>query len=104
MMNQAQINAAAEIARARTNDRRWLNAIDKAVAGHSNWIITELATCLAITTESGETYFANGICQCKAYEFGQACRHRALYRLYAIANETAPAVSPTDEEIAADVA
>src|SRR5215510_4261202 len=104
-MNINKIKEAAEIAKARTSDKRWLSAIDKAVAGAENWIVTELATCLAITTESGKTYFANGVCQCEAYKRSTACKHRALYRLYAIAHETAlEAVSPADEEIAADVA
>lgn len=102
-MTLNQIKAAAEIAKTRTSDKRWQNAIDKAVAGFESWIITELATCLAITTESGNTYFANGVCQCEAYKRSTACKHRALYRLYQIAQETAPAVSPTDEEITADV-
>src|SRR5262245_60525668 len=104
-MQIEKIKAAAEIAKSRTSDRRWINAIDRAVEGFGNWIITELATCLAITTESGKTYFSKGVCQCEAYRRSTACKHRALYRLYAIAHETAPeAVSPADEEIAADVA
>jgi hypothetical protein len=98
-----EIKAAAEIAKARTSDRRWLAAIDKAVAGYSNWIITELATSIAVTTESGKTYFANGICQCEAYKRSTACKHRALYRLIQIAHETAPSAVPTDEEVTADV-
>lgn len=104
-MKLEQIKQAAEIAKARTSDKRWLAAIDKAVAGVESgwWIITELATCIAITTETGNTYFANGVCQCEAYKHSTACKHRALYRLYQIAQETAPAVSPTDEEIIADV-
>jgi hypothetical protein len=102
MMNQTQINAAAEIARARTSDPRWLNAIDKAVAGFESWIVTELAHSILVTTDSGETYHANGSCNCKAYTHGgkSACKHRALYRLIQIAHETAPAVSIA-EEIAA---
>src|SRR5262245_19902055 len=98
------LKKAAEIAKSRTSDKRWLAAIDKAVAGVESgwWVITELQNCLAITTETGNTYFANGVCQCRAYENSTACKHRALYRLYAIASEieeTAPAVS-----LAADVA
>jgi hypothetical protein len=94
-MNIIKIKQAAEIAKARTSDKRWLAAIDKAVAGVESgwWIVTELATCLAITTETGKTYFANGECQCEAYRHSQACKHRSLYRLYAIAaeiEETAP--------------
>lgn len=87
-----QIKAAAEIAKSRTSDKRWTNAIDKAVAGveSGKWIVTELANGIAVTTESGETYFAYGVCDCKAFENGQACKHRALARLIEIANETAP--------------
>jgi hypothetical protein len=105
-MNINKIKQAAEIAKSRTSDKRWLAAIDKAVAGVESgwWIVTELQSCLAITTECGATYFANGECQCEAFKHSQACKHRALYRLYQIAQETAGAVSSTDEEITADVA
>ena len=89
-LNIAKFNAVAERAKARTNDRRWINAIDKAVAGVVSgwWLVTELANCLAITTETGQTYFANGVCQCRAYELGQPCKHRAMYRLVQLYNET----------------
>lgn len=100
-----KIKKAAEIAKTRTNDRRWLAAIDKAVAGvESGWIVTELAHGIAVTTESGETYFANGACQCRAYANGQACKHRALARLIEIAGEiteTAPAAVSLADDIAA---
>jgi hypothetical protein len=87
-MTLNQIKKAAEIAKSRTSDKRWLAAIDKAVAGVESgwWIITELANCLAITTETGKTYRANDKhCQCEAFFRDQACKHRALYRLYSIA-------------------
>src|SRR5688572_31325723 len=73
-MDILKIKAAAKIATAKTNDRRWINAIDKAVAGVESgwWIITELAHSVAVTTECGNTYFANAdTCQCKAFENGQ---------------------------------
>ena len=91
-MNINKIKAAAKIARTRTSDKRWLAAIDKAVAGIESgwWIVTELQNSLAITTETGKTYFANGICQCEAYKNRMPCKHRALHRLNAIAEETAP--------------
>src|SRR5262245_18475631 len=83
-MNILKIKQAAEIAKSRTNDKRWLSAIDRAVAGVESgwWIVTELQNCLAITTETGRKYFANGVCQCEAYHRSQACKHRSLYRLY----------------------
>jgi hypothetical protein len=105
-MNILKIKQAAEIAKSRTDDKRWLSAINKAVAGVESgwWIITELANCLAITTETGNTYFANGVCQCEAYRRSEACKHRALYRLYAIANEikeTTPESVPLEADVAA---
>lgn len=90
-INQAQFNALAERTKARINDKRWQNAIDKAVAGVVSgwWVVTELADCVAITTEQGQTYFANGKCSCRAYELGQPCKHRALARLIDLYNERA---------------
>jgi hypothetical protein len=91
-MTIQQIKEAAKIAKSKTHDRRWLAAIDKAVAGVESgwWIITELQHCLVITTEGGKTYFANEKhCQCEAFFHGQACKHRALARLVEIC-ETAP--------------
>jgi hypothetical protein len=88
-LNPAQFATIAEIAKAKTTDRRWLSAIDKAVAGVVSgwWIVTELANCVAITTETGKTYFSNGVCQCRAFELGQPCKHRALARLIDLYNE-----------------
>ncbi|HEU0177361.1 MAG TPA: hypothetical protein VFV58_24110 [Blastocatellia bacterium] len=98
-MTLQQIKQAAEIAKTRTNDKRWIAAIDRAVTGFESWIVTELHDHILVTTENG-TYHANGVCQCKAYTDGgkQACKHRALYRLIQIANEeTAPAVSLAED-------
>ena len=82
-----KIKKAAEIAKAKTSDKRWINAINRAVEGVENgWIITELVDGIMVTTENG-TYHANGVCQCKAYNLGQPCKHRALYRLIQIASE-----------------
>jgi len=89
-LNQAQFAAVVKTAKARTNDKRWQTAIDNAVAGVTSgwWVITELFDCVAITTETGKTYFANGVCQCRAYQLGQPCKHRSLYRLIQLYNET----------------
>ena len=91
LINQSRFNEVAKLAKSRTNDRRWQNAIDSAVAGVVSgwWIVTELATCVAITTERGETYFANGRCSCEAFRRGLPCKHRALARLIDRYNETA---------------
>ncbi len=42
---------------------------------------------LVILSESNEVYSANGTCQCRAYEFGKPCWHRAAARLVARYNE-----------------
>src|SRR5262245_153266 len=97
----ARFNAVAETAKTKTNDRRWHNAIDKALAGVVSgwWIITELANCVAITTETGRTYFANGVCQCEAFKNGQACKHRSLYRLLQLYHERGFNPSPFPPEM-----
>jgi|SRR5262245_41914584 len=100
MMNQEQINAAAEIARTRTNDKRWTNAINRAVEESPSWIVTEHVGYILITSNSGETYRVNGHCNCKAGVLGQACKHLAYRRLTEIAatiEETVPAVSIADD-------
>ncbi len=69
---------------------RWINAIDKAVEGLTGaWIVTELVEGLLITTESGETYHANGKCECKAYQLNQPCKHRAAAQLVKRMDEVA---------------
>ncbi len=80
--SEAKIKAA--------NSPRWLNAIDKAVDGLLGaWIVTELVEGLLITTESGETYHANGKCGCKAYQLNQPCKHRAAAQLVKRMDEVA---------------
>lgn len=90
-LNQSQLNQVAAEAKSKMTDRRWITAIDRAVEGlGGKWIVTELTYSVAITTESGQTYFANGKCQCKAFENGMPCKHRAAARLIELYNE-APA-------------
>jgi hypothetical protein len=90
-INPTQFKKVALEAKAKTNDRRWLNAIDAALAGVvSGWLlVTELFDCVVITTERGRTYFVNGRCQCEAFRHGQPCRHRALARLIDLYHERA---------------
>ncbi len=72
-----------------------IKAIDKAADGilSGAWIVTEPAEGIAVTTESGKTYFANGHCQCEAYRVGTPCKHRAAARLIELYNE-AEAANP----------
>jgi hypothetical protein len=90
-INQDQLTQIATEAKSKTNNKRWQRAIDNAVAGVISgwWIVTELKDSVCITTEQGHTYFANGSCQCRAYELGQPCKHRSLYRLIQLYNERA---------------
>lgn len=83
--NQVVAEAKAKAA----GNARWINAIDKAADGilSGAWILTELADAIAVTTESGKTYFANGHCQCEAYRVGTPCKHRAAARLIKLYNE-----------------
>jgi hypothetical protein len=81
---QFKFNAVVKDAKAKaSNSPRWIAAIDNAVAGMVSgwWIVTELHNCVAITTEQGKTYFANGKCQCEAFRRHLPCKHIALARL-----------------------
>jgi hypothetical protein len=74
-INITKFNEVASAAKASINDKRWQNAIDKAVSGVTSdwWVIAELADSVAVTTETGQTYFSNGVCQRRAFELGQPC-------------------------------
>lgn len=91
-INQVKFAKVVEAAKARAaGNARWIAAIEKAVAGIAGgWIVTELADGIMVTTESGQTYHANGKhCQCRAFELNQPCKHRGLCRLLALYNEEA---------------
>jgi hypothetical protein len=87
--NEIRLTAAIETAKEKANgNKSLLTAISKAAIGlRGAWIVTELHSSLAITTESGETYFANGVCQCKAFTNGMICKHRVAYRIVALYRE-----------------
>jgi hypothetical protein len=101
---ESRLNAAIETARAKAaGNRALLNAIEKAAVGlRGAWIVTELHDGLLITSDSGETYKANGTCGCAAYANGMVCKHRVAYRIVSIYQtlETAPAVSARASMIA----
>lgn len=64
------------------DSRRWQTAIVKAKQQiEENPYIHFDGRALLILSPSGEIYSANGVCQCKAYEKGQPCWHRAAARL-----------------------
>jgi hypothetical protein len=76
--------AAVDAARMTCTDRRWLNAIE---TGWS-WLLEQDTVqydfdshALTVNSPSGETYFANGSCGCRAFETSRACWHRAAGRI-----------------------
>ena len=104
-MNTQKFNQIVEAAKAKAaGNARWINAINKAADAilNNRWIITPLAHSYAMTTESGETYFANGSCQCKAYANGQPCKHRCAARILDLMEEeAAPEAVSLEQDVAA---
>ena len=70
------------------NGQRWINAIARATAEiETNPYMTyevESHSLLMMSDSSNQIYTANGTCQCKAFEKGFPCRHRAAARLITI--------------------
>ena len=72
-----------------SGSRRWQTAIAKAKQEiESNPYMHFDGRALLILSPSGEIYTADGACQCKAYQTGQPCWHRAAARLVQRYNET----------------
>ena len=62
--------------------RRWQTAIAKAKQLlEENPFLHFDGEALLILSPSNEIYRANGVCQCRAFEQGQPCWHRAAARL-----------------------
>ena len=97
-INKAQFNRVIAEAKAKAaGNKRWIAAIDKAADALLNgkWIVTELQHCYVFTTESGKTYYANGVCQCEAFAHDQPCKHRAAARLLDLYREAEAARAAT---------
>ncbi len=66
--------------------RRWVNAIAKATAEieqngvFMTWMEND-KSLLIWSQKSNNIYTANGVCQCRAFEQGSPCFHRAAARL-----------------------
>lgn len=83
-LNEARLNQVAAAALGAVgSDRRWRNAITRAVAllTSGNPYIHFTGKSLLILSDSGEIYESNGVCQCKAYLGGNPCKHCAAYKL-----------------------
>ncbi len=84
MMNidQDRMEEVAQQAFDKTNSLRWQTAIAKAKRQiEDNPFMHFDGDALLILSDSNEIYRANGVCQCKAYEKGFPCWHRAAARL-----------------------
>lgn len=69
--------------------KRWTNAIARAWKElQSNPYLEWQDNALLILSESNEIYKSNGTCQCRAFELGYPCWHRAAARIVQRALET----------------
>ena len=79
----ALVDAVDAARQAAAGNSRWLNAIN---AGFDHLLQAEVIevgdhNALIYRSESGQTYHANGTCQCAAFASGNPCKHRAAARL-----------------------
>src|SRR5215207_6347210 len=85
MLNPNQTRFEKVIAEAKAKcagNARCLRAIDRAVEQiETNPYMTYENGELLVLGTTGETYRANGVCQCRAYASGQLCWHRTLAKL-----------------------
>jgi hypothetical protein len=75
------------------NKKRWVNAIAKATVeieqnGDFMTWMKEDKSLLIWSQKSNNIYAANGVCQCRAFEQGSPCFHRAAARLVRLYMET----------------
>jgi len=73
-----------------SGSRRWQTAIARAKREiEENPFMHYDGHALLILSSSNEIYSANGTCQCKAFEVGRPCWHRAAARIVERYNERA---------------
>jgi hypothetical protein len=83
-INEDKLQMVVDNARvAAENSPRWLRAIERAqVELTSNpYIAVTEKGLLILSSTSSNIYTSNGSCECKAFEFGKPCWHRAAARL-----------------------
>ena len=82
-LNEERMAAVIQVAFDKVaGQRRWQTAIAKAKQQlETNPYIHFDGAALLILSDSNEIYRANGTCQCKAYQNGNPCWHRAAARL-----------------------
>ncbi len=82
--------------------KRWINAISKAVVEiEENGVFMtwqdDDQSLLIWSQKTNNIYAANGVCQCRAFEQGSACFHRAAARLVRLYMEMEAAPGETEE-------
>ncbi len=91
MLNLDVTTLAVVVAQARADASahpRWLAAIGRACLElETNPYIERVDHGLVIGSPSGKCYAANGTCQCRAFDFGRPCWHRAAARLVRLHDE-----------------
>lgn len=84
ILDEKKLNRTVETALSKVQgDLRWTNAISRAeklLTGDNPYLDFDGARLLLLS-DSGAIYEANGVCQCKAYKQGFACKHRAAFGL-----------------------
>lgn len=83
-INGDKLQSVVDNARvAATNSPRWLRAIDRAAEELTSnpYIAVTEKGLLILSSTSSNIYTSNGACECRAYEFGNPCWHRAAARL-----------------------
>jgi hypothetical protein len=80
---------------------RWLQAIGRAIVelDSNPWIERNDHGGLTIGSPSGECYAANGVCQCRAFEFKIPCWHRAAARLVRTHDEKEAAAAQLADKV-----
>lgn len=94
-INIQKFNNVVMAATRRTNDLKWLRAIERAHAGilSGELIVTTLCNGALVTSPNG-TYHVGEHCECAAAQNGHLeCKHRAAARLIEM-YETAPEPKP----------
>ena len=82
--------------------KRWINAIAKAtVEIEENGVFMTYQeddhSLIIWSQKSNNIYTANGVCQCRAFEQGSPCFHRAAARLVRLYLESDTIVAPVKE-------
>lgn len=83
-IDRAKVASVVASARAKlADDRRWLNAINRAYQEleTNQWLFTGRVLVVASRTSTKRYHVTASACQCQAAAKGQPCWHRAAHRL-----------------------